>query len=282
MKNPLRSYLRPAPIFLLFLFSLSCSSGDSEIPRELVDPFWLEKQPLPYEVAEVWLDNYKEISLLDVAHYQESFDFFRHLLPLLYREGFLYLDLWFLPEEKRQTFQEIIDAKDFSRIRVIDQLKDISAYQLQERYILFLESLWQFQQTLDESEASFQLQEQENVKTFHFIRNQADQMGPIMLLYSRNCPWPYEIPYHPVNILEQKKRMICLENKEESNPPVALVFWKAPEDFIPSPPLTDEIKKTDIPAILKDFPSQNLKKPAFLALWEVRRRLNRDFKKETP
>lgn len=282
MKNLQRRLVILAPVVLLFLFLCSCSSGNSEIPQELVDPYWLDNLPLPYEVAEDWMNHYDEISLLDVANYQESFDLFRHLIPLLYQEGFLYLDLWFLPEETRITFQEIIDARDFSRIRVLDQLKRISAYQLQDRYIIFLEALWQFQHTLSENEASFQLLEQDGMKTFHFIRNQENQKGPLMLLYSKNCPWPYEIPYHPVNILTQKKGIICLVNKEESSPPVALVFWKAPEDFIPTPPLTEEIEKQDFPEILKDFPSQKQEKPIFLALWEVRRHLRRDFRKEMP
>lgn len=284
MKNGLykNEYIICVLLFVTALLLVSCSSGKTGIPEESVDTFWLKQQPLPYQVAEKWMQDYEEISLLDVPNYSEAPQLFMHLLPLLHREGFLYLDLWFLPAEFRPVFQEIIDAESFERDNTLNELKKISAYHLQERYLSLLKYLWDFQQTLEVDEESFHFERKEDDKTFHFIMDQSDQQGPLMLLYSNDCPWPYELPNHPVNILEQKDEIICLEHKEESTPPVALVLWKHPEEFTPTPPLVKEINKEDIPGILKDFPNQKLEKPLFLALWKVRGRLKKDFKREMP
>jgi len=281
MKNyPSNTIIRFISILLTAaLFILSCSSGKTSVPEESVDPFWLEKQPLPYQVVEQWMQDYQEISLLDVQHYLEAPELFMYLIPLLHREGYFYLDLWFLPADSRPVFQEIIDADTFDRNRTLEQLKGISAYLLQERYLVLMEYLWNFQQTLEDNEASFHLVKQEGDKTFHFIQNQTDKQGPLMILYSGQSNWPYEFPYHPVNILEQKNAILCLEHREENSPPTALVMWKTPEEFTATPPLIKEISKEDIPSVLKDFPSQRIKKPLFLALRQVRSRLKKDFKR---
>lgn len=260
--------------FLLSLLIFSCRK-DPEPDREVFS----EDQVYPYQVIESLAQEGDNLTLQDIPGYQEPMDLLLYFLPLLHEQGIITLDLHFIPREKTEIFNQLIQANLFKETEVREELKSISAYLLQDRYLDFFKGIQHFNSTLNEGEAPFRLASSEEGRLFVFTQSGKAENTPVLRIAGPGSfPVSQEQSQELLDRIRQGYRNHVVRFEEEQD------FWiilKDPSGFTPSEPLLDGLVKEDIPAVLKDFPDVGIEQPAFLVLWVLRGKLKQDYRMRT-
>lgn len=229
----------------------------------------------PYQVVENSYNEGDILYLQDLPGYKEPVDFLIYLLPLLYEKEVTTLDFWFLPEEEREAMNRLIQNPSGDEKEIIEELKNISAYLLQDRYLELFLSLKRFNLQLSGEETPFTLVSKEGVRTLVLLNSIEAGNQPMIQIYG------------PGSLPDQQKHRDQLQDKidqgyvyhieyigEEQTPWLIEV---SPEKFTPSVPLVKELTKEDIPQVLKDFPDVSIVKPPALVLRILRNKLKKDY-----